>query len=110
MITQAHNAPLCDYGVAESLPDLDRLLASWLRELRGQHKSPHTLRCYRTGVQSFLDFCADNDLPRELTKAKTVAAVEKLARADRRHATAHDEWNTDQWTFNEPVKGDWAND
>jgi len=49
-------------------------------------------------------------IARELTKAKTVAAVEKLARADRRHATAHDEWNTDQWTFNEPVKGDWAND
>ena len=89
MITQAHNAPLCDYGVAESLPDLDRLLASWLRELRGQHKSPHTLRCYRTGVQSFLDFCADNDLPRELTKANVIGYMDSRAGGEPSTARLH---------------------
>lgn len=30
---------------------------------------------------------------REVRKAKTVAAIITLARADRRHATEHDEWN-----------------
>jgi site-specific recombinase XerD len=71
------------------LPDLDRLLASWLRELRGQHKSPHTLRCYRTGVQSFLDFCADNDLPRELTKANVIGYMDSRAGGEPSTARLH---------------------
>jgi putative DNA primase/helicase len=38
-----------------------------------------------------------------VASAKTVAAVERLARADRRHATAADQWDFDPWIFN-PAK------
>jgi P4 family phage/plasmid primase-like protien len=35
-----------------------------------------------------------------VASAKTVAAVERLARADRRHATPADQWDRDMWLFN----------
>jgi putative DNA primase/helicase len=38
-------------------------------------------------------------LAREIVKAKTVVAVVNLARADRQHATAHNEWNANDWRF-----------
>jgi putative DNA primase/helicase len=38
----------------------------------------------------------------KLASAKTVAAVERLARADRRHATTTDQWDADIWRFNQP--------
>lgn len=37
-----------------------------------------------------------------LASAKTVAAVEKLAKADRRHAATVDQWDTDPWHLNTP--------
>jgi hypothetical protein len=40
--------------------------------------------------------------PDEIAKAKTVAAVERLAKADRRHATEHHQWDRDRWIFNPP--------
>ncbi len=57
----------------DSLPlDLGSLLASWLRELRGQRKSEHTWRSYSAAVQSFLGFCAEHEIPAELTKANVL--------------------------------------
>jgi len=53
---------------------------------------------------------AAGKVARELTRARTVAAVEKLARADRRHATEHQEWNTDAWSFSVPAKEEWTDD
>jgi site-specific recombinase XerD len=49
--------------------DLDQLLESWLRDLRGQRKSAQTQRSYRIGVEAFLRFCDEAAKPRELTKA-----------------------------------------
>ena len=37
-----------------------------------------------------------------LGSARTVAAVEKLVRADRRHATTADQWDADPWLLNTP--------
>jgi putative DNA primase/helicase len=37
-----------------------------------------------------------------LSKATTVAAVEKLAKADRKHAATVDQWDTDPWLLNTP--------
>ena len=54
------------------LLDLEEMLASWLRILRAQQKSPHTLRMYRMSVESFLKFCDEQQLPRELTKATVI--------------------------------------
>lgn len=62
-----------NYAVAEDLPDLERLLASWLRELRGQRKSPHTIGSYGAGMRSFLKFCDTEGVPRQLTKANVSA-------------------------------------
>ena len=36
----------------------------------------------------------------KLSAASTVAAVERLARSDRRHATTTDVWDRDPWLFN----------
>jgi integrase/recombinase XerD len=56
----------------DDLLDLGYLLDSWCRQLRGSRKSHHTVRIYRAAVQSFLDYCAEQDLPPELTKANVV--------------------------------------
>lgn len=39
---------------------------------------------------------------RSLAKATVVAAIERLARADRRHASETDQWDRDLWMFNRP--------
>jgi hypothetical protein len=44
------------------------------------------------------------NVAREISKAKTINAVVTLARADRRHATTHDEWDAGDWLFNPPAK------
>jgi site-specific recombinase XerD len=67
------------------LPDLDRLLTSWLRQLRGQRRSPHTLRAYNAAAHSFLHWCDSNNTPRELTKRHV---TEWLASHTGRAATA----------------------
>src|SRR5262249_41436064 len=37
-----------------------------------------------------------------ITSATTVAAIERLARADRRHAAVVDQWDADPWLLNTP--------
>jgi site-specific recombinase XerD len=54
------------------LLDLPALQDSWLRELRGARKSPHTLAGYRTAVNGFLAFCADTGRPAELTRDNVI--------------------------------------
>jgi putative DNA primase/helicase len=38
----------------------------------------------------------------KLTSAPTVAAVERLARSDKRHAATTDQWDSDAWVLNTP--------
>ena len=40
--------------------------------------------------------------PARIGSAATVAAVERLARADRRHAASADQWDADPWLLNTP--------
>lgn len=40
---------------------------------------------------------------KRMTSAVTVAAIERLARCDRRHATAVEQWDTDPWLLNTPT-------
>jgi integrase/recombinase XerD len=63
----------------KSLLDLDELVTSWLIALKGEHKSPSTLKAYRNGVTSLLACCADQGLPRELTKATVIAWMASMA-------------------------------
>ena len=47
--------------------------------------------------------CNKERIARDIAKAKTVAAVEKLARADRRLAATIDQWDADPWLLNTPA-------
>ena len=47
--------------------------------------------------------CQDDRLAPSLASAKTVAAVERLARADRRHAATPEQWDRDLWSLNTPA-------
>jgi len=47
--------------------------------------------------------CADNPkIAAKLASSSTVSGVERLARADRRHAATNEEWDADPWLLNTP--------
>ena len=46
--------------------------------------------------------CGDDRLAPRIASAQTVAAVERLARADRRHAATVEQWDADLWLLNTP--------
>lgn len=56
----------------DTLLDLADLRDSWMRQLRGQRKSIHTTRGYQGALDSFLAYCDEAELPRELTKANVL--------------------------------------
>ena len=68
------------------LLDLDVLLESWLITLRGERKSPATLKAYKAGVTAYLAFCQQQNLPAELSKFNLRAFMAHLA--DSEPATA----------------------
>jgi integrase/recombinase XerD len=74
-----NNAQVENYGANARLLhsvaaiDLEDLLQSWLVQLKGQRKSPNTMRNYTKAVRQYLKFCDDNELPRELNKSTLVA-------------------------------------
>jgi putative DNA primase/helicase len=46
--------------------------------------------------------CNDENIARGIANAKTVAAIERLARYDRRHAATVEQWDADPWLLNTP--------
>lgn len=46
--------------------------------------------------------CNENRVAGAIASAKTVAAVERLAKADRHHAATVDQWDADPWLLNTP--------
>lgn len=46
--------------------------------------------------------CQDRKLGRHVASARTIAAVERLALADRRHAAEGKQWDADPWILNTP--------
>jgi putative DNA primase/helicase len=85
-----------------------RYVAAWGRWLHwtGTHwQLDDTLRAFdfaRTLCREAAAQCTKGNLARVLASGKTVAAVEKLARADRRHAATADQWDADPWMLNTP--------
>ena len=49
-----------------------------------------------------LAFCDEKSKRSHAAKATTVAAVERFAKADRRHAATIDQWDTNLWLLNTP--------
>jgi putative DNA primase/helicase len=56
----------------------------------------------RTVAREFANACSDRDDKPKIASAKTVAAIERLARCDRRHAATVDIWDADPWLLNTP--------
>lgn len=54
--------------------------------------------CRRVGSR-----CSDKNLARRVASAATVAAVERLARTDRRQAASVDQWDAEPWSLNTPA-------
>ena len=56
----------------------------------------------REASAEIIDAKGPPKLAASVASAKTVAAIERLARADRRHASVTDEWDADPWLLNTP--------
>jgi len=84
-----------------------RYVAIWLRwiEWSESHWRPdQTLRAFDLArahcrVSAAAVPADDKKLGPSIASAKTVASVERLARADRRHAATTDLWDADLWAF-----------
>ena len=88
-------------------PDL-RYVAAWGRWLHcdGQRwRFDDTLLAFdlaRKVCREAAAVCDNAKIANILASAKTVAAVERLAKADRRLAATIDQWDTDVWVLNTP--------
>jgi putative DNA primase/helicase len=86
-----------------------RFVAAWNRWLVWDGKNwqfEETLRAWDFARQICRDAATQcHNKPKEasgIASAKTVYAVERLARSDRRLAATIDQWNTDPWQLNTP--------
>ncbi len=56
----------------------------------------------RAVCRTAADQCGKKQVAQRIRSAQTVAAVERLARADRLHAATVDQWDSDSWLLNTP--------
>jgi putative DNA primase/helicase len=79
---------------------------SWLHWDGTWWRFEDTLKTFdlaRAVARDFANACKDSDDKPKIASAKTVAAIERLARADRRHAATVEQWDTDPWLLNTPA-------
>jgi hypothetical protein len=84
------------------------LRAQWVSWTGTHWRADTTLHAFdlsRQIAREFAAMCAKKTIATQLTSAKTVAAVERLARADRRLAAADDQWDRRPDVFNTPEPG-----
>jgi putative DNA primase/helicase len=74
---------------------------TWLGWDGTRWKSEKTLRAFDLARAVARDF-ANLAKSKKIADAKTVAAIERLARSDRRHAATVDIWDADPWLLNTP--------
>ena len=88
--------------------DTLRYVAAWSRWLiwTGTHwQFDETLKAFdlsRDVCRAAAGECNKRKLSSAIASAKTVAAVERLAKADRRIAATVDQWDADPWQLNTP--------
>lgn len=86
-----------------------RYVAGWGRWLRwdGTHwRHDDTLKVFDLARHICRETAAgvkNSALAAKIAAAHTVAAVERLARADRRHAATIEQWDSDPWLLNTPT-------
>src|SRR5689334_9873379 len=78
-------------------------VAALERDALGDGKHANGLRP-RPRCCARLRQCVDDEKEaKKLASAKTVNAVQTLARADRRHAAVTEQWDIDLWALNTPA-------
>jgi putative DNA primase/helicase len=80
-------------------------MSTWLYWDGVRWQPDHTLRafsCSRLICRAMAASCNKSRHRKELASAKTVAAVERLARSDRRLAATVEQWDADPWLLNTP--------
>src|SRR3954464_9286469 len=78
---------------------------SWLLWDGARWRFENTYRAFdlaRMVAREFANTCSTDGSAKKVASANTVAAIEKLARADRRHAMTVDGWDKDPWLLNTP--------
>jgi integrase/recombinase XerD len=68
--------------------DLSSLLDSWLISLRAERKSAETVKAYGNGVRQYLRWCANHDVPPDLSRTSVAGFVAGLLDAGSAAATA----------------------
>lgn len=79
---------------------------AWLNWTGCRWEREGTLRAFdlaRRVCRAAANRANSNKVRTKLSQASTVAAVERLARADRRHATTAEVWDRDPWLLNTPA-------
>jgi putative DNA primase/helicase len=78
---------------------------TWLHWDGTRWKFEDTLKAFdlaRAVAREFANACSKPDSKPKIASAAKAAAIEKLARADRRHAATVDQWDPDPWLLNTP--------
>ena len=77
----------------------------WLTWSGGRWERETTLRAFdlaRLVCREAAERCDKPALKAKVASAATVAAIERLARADRKHSAPSDRWDRDPWLLNTP--------
>lgn len=77
----------------------------WVTWECGLWRRDETLSVYdkaRKICREAADRCGKKQTAQRIRSAQTVAAVERLARADRKHAATIEQWDLDSWALNTP--------
>jgi putative DNA primase/helicase len=75
----------------------------WTGRVWARDETVRVFDLARNICRSVAASCAKENVAKQIASAKTVSAVEKFARADRRHAAKVDQWDTDPWLLNTPA-------
>jgi putative DNA primase/helicase len=78
---------------------------SWLLWDGTRWRFENTYRAFdmaRAVAREFANVCNTDGSAKKIASANTVAAIERLARADRSHAMTVDDWDKDPWLLNTP--------
>lgn len=73
---------------------------SWTGQYWRADDTLHAFNLARAICREAAGACNNPGAARALASAKTVAAVERLAKADRRLAATAEQWDADPWKFN----------
>lgn len=95
------------YFAAQHADDLRHVAAwgRWLHWTGARWRQDDTLLAYdlvRAVTREIASRCNEMPIAKAIASAKTVAAVERMAKADRRHAATVDQWDADLWLLNTP--------